>query len=82
MQTLALVWGMLAMVGLGVGFLPCLGALNWLNIPFAVVGLIISVVASSNAPIGRRGTAVAGLVLNAIAIVLGALRLFLGAGIV
>jgi hypothetical protein len=78
MQMLSLVWGMLSMVGLGIAFLPCLGSLNWLNIPFAIVGLIISIVASSNAPMGQRGTAVAGLVLNAIAIVLGAIRLVFG----
>lgn len=81
MQMLALVWGILSIVGLGVAFLPCLGALNWLNIPFAVVGLIISIVAASNAPLGNRGAANAGIVLNAIAIVFGLIRLVLGAGI-
>jgi hypothetical protein len=75
---IALIWGILAVAGLGVAILPCLGALNWLNIPFAIVGLIISVVATSNAPAGRRGAAVAGLVLNAIAIAFGALRLVFG----
>ena len=47
MQILSLVWGILAILGLGVAFVPCLGSLNWLNIPFAVVGLIISIVAKS-----------------------------------
>ena len=78
MQMIALIWGILAMVGFAIAFLPCFGALNWLNIPFAVVGLIIAIVAASNAPPGQRGTAVAGLVLNAIAIAFGALRLVLG----
>lgn len=78
MQLIALIWGILAMIGFGVAFLPCLGSLNWLNIPFAVVGLIISIVAASNAPLGQRGTATAGLVLNAIAIVFGMIRLAAG----
>lgn len=78
MQLLALVWGILAIVGFGVAFLPCLGAFNWLNIPFAIVGLIISVVAASNAPVGQRGTATAGIILNAIAVVFGMMRLVAG----
>ena len=78
MQLLALMWGILAMVGFGVAFLPCVGWFNWLNIPFAIVGLIISIVAASNAPVGQRGTATAGIVLNAIAIVFGMMRLVAG----
>lgn len=78
MQLLALIWGLLAMVGLGVGFLPCVGWLNWLNIPFALVGLIIGIVSVSNAPLGQRGTGTGGTVLCAIAVVLGVLRLIVG----
>lgn len=79
MQMLALVWGMLAMAGFLVGVLPCLGALNWINIPFAVIGAGISLFAMNNAPPGRRGTATVGLVLNLVAIVIGFLRLKAGA---
>jgi hypothetical protein len=81
MQTVSLVWGILSLVGFAVGFLPCLGWLNWLNIPFAVVGLIISIIATSQAPPGRQGSAVTGIVLNAIAIFFGAMRLVAGGGI-
>ena len=52
MQILSLVWGILAILGLGIAFVPCLGSLNWLNIPFAVVGAIISYTARSQP--GRR----------------------------
>jgi hypothetical protein len=45
MQTLSLVWGILAILGMLVAFFPCLGSLNWLNIPFAVAGVIVSVIA-------------------------------------
>ena len=45
MQALSLAWGILAVSGMLVGFIPCFGWLNWINIPFAFVGLIFSVVA-------------------------------------
>ena len=79
MQIISLVWGILAILGLGVAFIPCLGSLNWLNIPFAVVGLIISVTARSKP--GSQGAATVGMILNIIAIALGVLRLMLGGGI-
>ena len=81
MQVVSLVWGILAVLGLGIGFVPCLGALNWLNIPFAIVGLIISIVATTKAPRGRQGAAIAGIVLNALAIFLGSIRLVAGGGV-
>ena len=76
---LSLVWGILAILGMVVGFIPCLGSINYLNIPFAVFGLLFSVLAlalSSN-----KEHAIAGCVLCAVAIVLGAVRLVLGFGI-
>jgi hypothetical protein len=81
MQILSLVWGILAILGLGVAFIPCLGSLNWLNIPFAVVGMVVGFIANSQAPGGRSGTATAGIILNLIAIGLGLLRLAIGGGI-
>ena len=81
MQILSLVWGILAILGLGIAFVPCLGSLNWLNIPFAIVGLIVSFVAKSQVPGGRSGAAMAGIVLNGIAIILGVIRLVLGGGV-
>ena len=81
MQVVALVWGILAVLGLGIAFIPCLGSLNWLNIPFALVGLIIGLVALNKPPADKKGVAVAGVVLCAIAVLLGALRLFLGGGV-
>jgi len=81
MQMLSLVWGILAVLGLGVAFLPCLGALNWLNIPFSLVGLIISVIATSQAPPDKKNLAVIGIVLCACAAGLGLIRLVAGGGI-
>jgi len=76
---LSLVWGILAILGMVVGFIPCLGSINYLNIPFAVFGLLFSVLAlvlSSN-----KEYAIAGCVLCAVSIFLGAIRLVLGFGI-
>jgi hypothetical protein len=81
MQLVSLIWGILAVIGMGVAFIPCLGALNWLVIPFAVIGLIIGIVALAQAPPANRGQAVAGTVCSAIAVVLGCVRLVLGGGI-
>ena len=82
MLTLSLVWGILAIVGMIVGFFPCLGSLNWLNIPFSGIGLIISIVAVVTSKEAKKGGAVAGIVLCAIAVLLGFIRLVAGGGVV
>jgi hypothetical protein len=81
MQVISLVLGILSLVGLAVGFLPCFGALNWLNIPFAGIGLIVGVVAIANARNSSKGPAVAGVIFCLLAILLGVLRLLMGGGI-
>lgn len=81
MEVLSLIWGILAILGLGVAFFPCLGSLNWLNIPFSVIGLIIGLVALNKAQPDKKNLATAGVALCALAVILGALRLFLGGGI-
>jgi hypothetical protein len=82
MQTISLIWGILAILGLGVAFVPCLGSLNWLNIPFSIVGLVISIIAAAQGPPGGKGASIAGIVLNSLAIFFGAIRLLLGGGVV
>jgi hypothetical protein len=81
MQILSLVWGVLAILAMLVAFTPCLGALNWLVIPFAAIGLILSIVAWANAPPGRKGGALAGMVCCGVAVVMGLMRLVIGGGI-
>lgn len=78
MKILALIWGLLAITGFGIAFVPCFGSLNWINIPFAVIGLVIAIMAASSARPGTRGPAIAGAVLCGIAIVLGLIRLAAG----
>ncbi len=80
MKIASLVFGILSIIGMFIAFIPFLGWLNWGNIPFAVVGLIISIIATVTAK-GKRGSSIAGIILCAIAIFAGALRLILGGGI-
>ncbi len=71
--------GILSLIGMTIAFIPLLGWLNWLNIPFAIVGVILSIVGAVE---GRdRGVGIIGIILCRIAIVLGSIRLFLGGGI-
>jgi len=81
MQVFSLVWGIFALAGMFIGLIPCLGALNWINIPFAAVGLIISMIAySSREP--NRTPAMLGIVFNSVAIAFGLMRLVAGCGVV
>ncbi|MEW6653398.1 MAG: hypothetical protein AB1394_08010 [Bacteroidota bacterium] len=82
MRTVSLVFGILSILGMIVAAFPCLGSLNWLNIPFSVIGLIISIVALNQPQSEQKGAAIAGLVLCLIAIVLGFLRLVAGGGVI
>jgi hypothetical protein len=81
MSMITLIWGILSLLGLIVFFLPCLGSLNWLNIPFSGIGLIIGAIAISKAEKDKKSLATIGTVLCAIAVVIGALRLAMGGGI-
>jgi hypothetical protein len=81
---LALVWGIIAFLGFLLGMIPCLGWFNWINIPFATVGVVIGIVALSQAGAQNRpvGPAVVGLSLSVAAVVIGVIRLVLGGGLV
>lgn len=81
MQVVSLVWGILAALGMLVAFFPCLGALNWINIPFSLAGLVVSIVTVATTREPRKGAAIAGLVLCALAVLLGGLRLLIGGGV-
>jgi len=81
MGIVSVIWGVLAIFGMLVALTPCLGALNWLNIPFSLIGIVFSVIAmSGEEPAKSQG--IAGLIMCLIAIVVGAFRLIIGLGIV
>jgi hypothetical protein len=81
MQALSLAWGILAVGGMLVGFIPCFGWLNWINIPFAFAGLIFSVIAHLTSRGPSRQNSVVAIVLCVLAILLGSKRLVAGFGI-
>lgn len=54
------------------GMIPLLGWLNWISIPFAVIGLLFSLA-------GRSQT---GTVMCIVVILLGAFRLQIGSGVI
>ena len=83
MQSVSLIWGLFSLFGMLIGFVPFLGTLNWLLIPFAVIGTIVSAIALGMAPddVGI-GKGIAGLISCGIAAIFGFLRLVAGWGIV
>ena len=80
MGSAGMVIGILCLIGLGVGFIPCLGWLNWVNIPLAILGLIFSGIGLGQ-PDPERSKAVGGMVMCIIAICIGLIRLILGGGV-
>jgi hypothetical protein len=79
MGILSIVWGIFALIGCIVAATPCLGSLNWINIPFAVIGVIFGAVAMSKAETHNQG--LAGLIMGILAVVWGSIRLVLGGGV-
>ncbi len=75
--------GIIAISVMVVGLIPCLGWINWINIPFSFVTWILSIVAISTAKLPTtRSKATVGLVLGLIAWIIGIIRLSLGMGCV
>lgn len=81
MGLISLLWGIVGMVLMFIGLVPLLGWSNWLIIPFAGVGAIIAAIGILLTSQEKRGRAKAGLVLNAIVIIVAAIRLSMGGGI-
>ena len=74
-------WGILSIVGMIIAFFPCLGALNWLNIPFSVVGLFLCLTVQTLSGKRYKVGSLGGVVLCATAIGIGLLRLGIGFGL-
>ncbi len=69
---ISIIIGIVALLCTAVAFIPLLGWANWLIIPLAVVG----------AGIGQLSPSKTGRNLNLIVIVIGAIRLSIGGGII
>ena len=79
MQILGLGFGIFSVIGMFVAFLPFLGWMNWGVIPFAIAGLVISIIGTATAR-GSIKIGIAGIALCCIAIIVGIIRLNLGGG--
>ena len=83
MQSVSLIWGLFSLFGMLIGFVPFFGAFNWLLIPFAVIGTIVSAIALGTAPAeASLGKGIAGLISCGIAAIFGFIRLVVGFGVV
>ncbi len=75
-----LIVGIIAIIGFFIGMVPFLGWFNWFNIPLAAVGLLLSIIGAATAR-DNRTPAVVGIILCAIAVIIGGFRLMLGGGL-
>lgn len=82
MIVLSLIWGILALIGACIAFIPFLGFLNWLGIPFSGLGFIVSVIALATAKQeDNKFGAIAGMVLCFFSVMIGIVRLLIGGGL-
>jgi hypothetical protein len=73
--------GIVAIALMLIGFIPCLGWLNYLNLTFSFLTVILSIVALASAKSdSARSSAIIGLALVVVAICLGVGRLIIGGG--
>lgn len=72
MQTIGRIFGIIALIGMLIGLIPFLGWLNWLNIPLAIIGLLLSIIGKSKG----------GIIICVVAIFFGLLRLIFGGGLI
>ena len=79
MQFLGFLFGIFSIIGMFIAFLPLLGWMNWGVIPFALAGLVISIIGTATAK-RSKGLGVAAIALCCIAIIVGIIRLNLGGG--
>ena len=82
MGVVGLLWGIVGLLWMLLALVPLLGAMNWLVIPFAGVGAVIAALGIAFAGAGRRDRAKAALLLNLGVMLVAALRLSLGGGLV
>ncbi|MFC5570381.1 hypothetical protein ACFPN1_09960 [Lysobacter yangpyeongensis] len=82
MGLISLLWGIVALLWMVLALVPVIGITNWLLIPFAAVGAVIAAIGILFTRREHRGRAKAGLILNGIVIVVAAIRLSMGGGLI
>ena len=81
MGVISIIWGVVALLWMVLSLIPLLGWGNWFMIPVAAVGAIIAAIGLVFTRAENRGRAKAGLWINLIAILVGAIRLSIGGGL-
>jgi len=81
MGLFSVLWGIVAVFWMLLALMPLLGWGNWFVIPFAAVGMIVGAIAMAVTAPAQRGRAKTGLLLNAVVLVVAAIRLHLGGGL-
>ncbi len=81
LSVLAFAWGILAFLGMAIGFVPYFRSWHWVNIPFAVAGAVLGIVAILSRRQGGTRSAVAGTTLCMLASLIGIMRLAFAEGI-
>lgn len=75
-EVIIIIWGIISILGMLIAFIPCLGILNWINIPSSTLGLIVNIIVLSGNSTGTYSEIL--LILFLIPIILGSIRLVLG----
>ncbi len=82
MQILTLIWGILAIASMAIGFLPFMSGLNYYVIPFAALGLVAAVIIVRRAKGQDRSAGITAIVLCGIAVIYAVSRFAVGFGVV
>lgn len=82
MGLVSLLWGIVALLWMLLALIPLLGWGNWFVIPFGGIGALIAVFGIATTAREHRGRAKAGLLLNCVVMVVAAIRLSLGGGLI
>lgn len=63
-----------------IAFIPLLGWLNWIFIPFSILALVVNII-FHYIDVGFRQAAKAGMMISIVTIAMGVIRLSLGWGV-
>lgn len=82
MKYLSIALGLIAIIFMLIGIIPCLGSLNYINLFFSIPGFIMALWLYMTPEGKLDNTVKIALFLNGCAIGVGIARLFIGSGIV
>lgn len=83
MKVASLIIGILVILVMFLSLIPFLGSLNWINVSFAFLGLILGIAGILTSKKEQsKGAGITGIVLCSIAILVGIFRLVIGGGVI